>query len=55
MKRAYESPKTNKNLDQLICKLSENEMLNLEEMIHVRGGEADGNGSEPIITDPTKP
>jgi len=52
MKRAYESPKTNKNLDQLICKLSENEILNLEAMINVRGGEGEDLGGEPIIIDP---
>ena len=49
MKNFDKSIKSDKNFDQLISKLSENEVLNTEAMSCVRGGSADGNGSEPII------
>jgi len=52
MKRADKSSETNRNFDQLISKLSENEVLSLQTMSCVRGGEGDGNGSEPIIIIP---
>jgi hypothetical protein len=52
MKRADKSSEAIRNFDQLISKLSGNEILNLEAMSHVRGGNADGNGSEPIIIIP---
>ena len=49
MKNFDKSIKSDKNFDQLISKLSENEVLNTEAMSCVRGGSADGTGSEPII------
>lgn len=50
MKRADKSAETTRNLDLLISKLSENEILNLRAMSCVRGGE--GIGWEPIIIIP---
>jgi hypothetical protein len=47
MKNLDKSIKSDKNFDQLISKLSENEILNIPAMSCVKGGE--GNGSEPII------
>lgn len=54
MKRADKSSQTKKNFDQLISKLSENEILNLQAMSHVRGGQADGegNGGQSVIIIP---
>jgi hypothetical protein len=49
MKNFDKSVKSDKNFDQLISKISENEILKTEAMICVRGGGTDGNGSEPII------
>jgi hypothetical protein len=49
MKNLDKSVKSDKNFDQLISILSENEILNLKAMICVKGGSADGTGSEPII------
>jgi hypothetical protein len=53
MKTTDKSAKSNRNFDRLISKLSGDEILNLNSMMHVRGG--DGNGSEIIITPPPKP
>ena len=55
MKTTDKSTKTNRNLGRLISKLSEDEILDLNSMMHVRGGSADGDGSTPIITPPPKP
>jgi hypothetical protein len=57
MKRAASSTEATRNLDLLISKLSENEILNLQTMSFVRGGDPDGegNGSVPIIIIPPKP
>jgi hypothetical protein len=54
MKALNKSSEKNKNFDLLISKLSENEILDVNAMIHVRGGAADGegNGGEPIIIVP---
>jgi hypothetical protein len=49
MKNFDKSVKSDRNFDQLISKLSENEILNLQAMSCVKGGSADGTGSEPII------
>lgn len=49
MKNFDKSVKSDKNFDQLVSRLSENEILNIQAMNYVRGGSADGNGSEPII------
>lgn len=45
MKTSTKSTDTNKNFDLFISKLSENEILNLQAMSHIRGGEADGEGN----------
>ena len=55
MKSADKSAKTTRNLDLLISKVSENEILNLPAMMNVRGGDGEGNGSEPIIIIPPPP
>jgi hypothetical protein len=52
MKRADNSSETIKNLDQLISKLSENEILNTQSMINVRGGDGEGDGGVSIIIKP---
>jgi len=44
MKRADKSAETIRNFDQLISKLSGNEILNIQAMSHIRGGNADGEG-----------
>ena len=49
MKNFDKSIKSDRNFDQLISKLSENEILNLQAMSCVKGGSTEGNGSEPII------
>ena len=55
MKTTDKSTKATRNSDILISKLSEEEILDLNSMMHVRGGGADGDGSTPIITPPPKP
>jgi hypothetical protein len=54
MKTAIRSSEEKRNLDQLISKLSENEILNVQSMSFVRGGSADGegNGGELVIIVP---
>jgi hypothetical protein len=52
MKRADKSSETIKNLDQLISKLSENEILNTQSMINVRGGEGEADGGASVIIKP---
>lgn len=52
MKKADKSAKTVKNFDQVISKFSEKEILDLQAMIHVRGGSAEGEGNIPIIIIP---
>jgi hypothetical protein len=44
MKNTDKSPVTISSFDQLISKLSENEILNTQAMSYVRGGAADGEG-----------
>ncbi len=43
MKKA-DKKSANKTFDQLISKLSENEILNIQAMSYVRGGSTDGEG-----------
>ena len=45
---------TERNLEGLISKLSGNELLNLKEMMFVRGGGGDGGGI-PIVPPPPPP
>ncbi|MGD0342725.1 MAG: hypothetical protein ABSA76_13565 [Bacteroidales bacterium] len=55
MKTADKLAKTNRNFIELISKLSGDEILDINSMMHIRGGDADGDGSTPIITPPPKP
>lgn len=50
MKNTDRTSESIRNFDQVISKLSENEVLSLEAMSCVRGGE--GDGSTPIIIIP---
>jgi hypothetical protein len=50
MKKVEKSAVAIRNFDELISKFSENEILNVESMSCVRGGE--GEGSTPIIIIP---
>ncbi len=52
MKTTVKSVETNRNFNQLISKLSENEILNTQAMSYVRGGEGEGTGGEIIISIP---
>jgi hypothetical protein len=52
MKKTNKLSETNKSFDQLIMKLSENEILNIQAMSHVRGGGMDGEGGVPVIIFP---
>jgi len=52
MKTADKSAKANRNLIQLISKLSENEILNPQAMSYIRGGDGEGDGGVVIITRP---
>lgn len=55
MKRLNKSAKTTRNFEQLISKLSENEILNLQAMSCVRGGEGEGGGNIILIPPPPRP
>jgi hypothetical protein len=52
MKKEDKSAVTNKTFDQLISKLSENEILNIQAMSYVRGGNVDEGGGSPVIIYP---
>jgi hypothetical protein len=54
MKKTDKSTDTNKTFDQLISKLSENKILNIQAMSYVRGGSIDGEGGggSPVIIYP---
>ena len=52
MKRADKTSVTKRDFDELISKLSENEMLNVQAMSCVRGGDGEGDGGEVIIIIP---
>ena len=54
MKRAGKTEETKRKFEELLSKLSENEIVNLQAMIRIKGGDGEGNGSEPIITPPPK-
>ncbi|MGC1391666.1 MAG: hypothetical protein WA816_11565 [Bacteroidales bacterium] len=55
MKKTDKSAESIRNFDELISKLSGNEILNMQAMSYVRGGNSDGNGSEPINIIPKPP
>jgi hypothetical protein len=52
MKRADKSAETIRNFDQLISKLSGNEVLNTQAMSHVKGGDGEANGGGQVIIIP---
>ena len=54
MKTAKKTAESIKNIDQLVTKLSEKDILNMQSMSHIRGGNADGeaNGGAPTIIIP---
>jgi hypothetical protein len=52
MKSANESAKATRNFDLLVSKLTEKEILNFHSMSCIRGGDGEGNGSEPPIIIP---
>jgi hypothetical protein len=47
MKKTVNPTRSKKNFEFLISKLSENEILNVQEMMFIRGGEGDTNGTLP--------
>jgi len=54
MKRASKSAMAKRNYYELVSELSAGEILNLQEMRCVRGGDDEGGGGEPIIIIPPK-
>jgi hypothetical protein len=52
MKTANKLSEATRNFDQLISKLSENEILNTQAMSYVRGGDGEGAGGEVVISIP---
>jgi hypothetical protein len=54
MKKTDKSTDANKTFDQLLSKLSVNEILNIQAMSYVRGGATDGegNGGSPVLINP---
>jgi hypothetical protein len=56
MKRAEKTTEIKRNLDQLLSKLTENEILNERAMGYVKGGlaEGEGDGGVSIIIIPKK-
>jgi len=55
MKRNENSVKTTKNLDLLISRLSQSEILNVETMSFIRGGVGEGDGGEDVPFIPPLP
>jgi hypothetical protein len=47
--------KSDRNFDEIISKFSETEILDPNALRCIRGGGADGNGSEPILIPPPPP
>jgi hypothetical protein len=52
MKRVDKSSESIKNLDQLISKLSENGVLDIQAMSFIKGGDDEGNGGASVIIRP---
>ena len=52
MKRADKSAEAIRNFDQLISKLSGNEILNAQAMSCIKGGDGEANGGVQIIIIP---
>jgi len=54
MKRADKSSDSTRNFDLFISRLSGNEILNIQAMSFVRGGDGEGNSGEDVIIIPKK-
>lgn len=52
MKRTNKAGTTKRNFDEFVSILSEYQILDHNSLLFVRGGEGEGNGSEPIIIIP---
>ncbi len=52
MERTIRLKMAKRNFDEIISKLSENEILTNEAMSCVKGGDGEGAGGEPIIIPP---
>lgn len=55
MKKDFESVNPVRFDDQIFQRFSEGEILSLQSMSRVRGGDGDGNGGDPIIHLPPPP
>ena len=55
MKTNNKTNPTERNYSKFVSELPETNILKTCEMLHVRGGEGEGSGHEPIIIIPTKP
>ena len=55
MKRADKSAEAIRNFDQLVSKLSGNEILDIQAMSHVKGGDGEANGGGSVIIMPKPP
>jgi hypothetical protein len=55
MKRADKTSVTERDFNELISEFSENEILSLNAMQYVRGGDGVGNGGGDLIILPPKP
>ncbi len=54
MKRADKSSGAKRNFDMFISRLTGNEILNMQAMSFVRGGDGEASGGEPGIIIPKK-
>ena len=52
MKKADKSAEAIRNFDQLISKLSGNEILNIQAMSCIKGGDGEAAGGSPVIIYP---
>jgi len=55
MKTNNKTNATERNYSKFVSELPETNILKTCEMLHVRGGEGEGSGLEPIIISPIKP
>jgi hypothetical protein len=52
MKNAAKSTSETRNFEMFISKLSENEILTIQALNNVRGGDGEASGDESVITIP---
>ncbi len=55
MKTNNKTNATERNYPKFVSELSETNILKTSEMLHIRGGDGEGSGLEPIIISPIKP